>query len=114
MIKDSCENNCKRYDHSAGRCNTYGPMILCPYYFRITTDDMVRNESVIVCSNSKVAAFLYYLLKDKVPAGEVESVMREVEKNDSFKFTNGWLAQYAIYLDNRLHGKGKINEKDKV
>lgn len=95
MIEDSCKNNCFHYDRSNGRCSNYGPMTL---------------------SDSKVTAFLYFLLRDKVPAGDVECIMREIERSDSYEFTNGWLAQYAAYLDKRLHSKGKVEKdgKDKI
>jgi hypothetical protein len=64
-------------------------------------NDAVRKRSGSVNINSKLVSFLYQLMRDHLPAGEVERLVRESEDPDVF-YTNGWLANYAEDLANRL------------
>ena len=52
--------------------------------------------------NSKLIAFIYVLLRDKLPAGEVYSLIKNVGDDTEYKFCNGWLAKYSEYLVNKL------------
>lgn len=53
----------------------------------------------------RLIAFLYMLMRDKLPTGEVERLVREVEKltegNIPF-FSNGPLEEYSIELAHRI------------
>ena len=52
-------------------------------------------------SNDPLVSFLYSLLRDYLPAGEVEKLVQETTK-DTTVFTNGYLAEYAKDLAERL------------
>ena len=62
------------------------------------TNDQLRDESGQVNSSSALVSFLYCLMRDKLPAGEVEQLAREAVKFPESQFTNGWLAEYAQNL----------------
>lgn len=52
-----------------------------------------------------LTSFLYVLVRDVAPAGEVEALVRELEREsrDGLNhYTNGWLAHYAKNLADRL------------
>lgn len=70
------------------------------------TNNDLKIASGSVESDDKLVAFLYFLLRDKIPAGELEAIMRQVEDFEPpwlvMSFSNGWLAQYAINLAGRL------------
>lgn len=59
-------------------------------------------------STDWLTGFLYVLLRDVSPPGEVERIVRELERetsqglNGETTYTNGWLAQYAKDLADRL------------
>jgi len=63
----------------------------------------MRGRSGQVDSNKPLVGFLYILMRDYVPCGVVEEIMKG-QKIDSRKcqYTNGWLAQYAKDLAKRL------------
>ncbi len=53
-----------------------------------------------------LTSFLYTLMRDYTPPGRVEQLVRDIE-NEATKataccYTNGWLAQYAKYLADRI------------
>ena len=62
----------------------------------------IRGLSGNVDDNRKLVAFLYLLMRDKLPCGEVEKIVQEVNDGalrlSGFDFSNGWLAQYAQSL----------------
>ena len=65
--------------------------------------DELREKSGRVSSNSKIVALLYRLMRDKIPTGELERLVIDIENcDDEFIFTNGWLAEYAKCLEERL------------
>lgn len=68
-----------------------------------TEDDKLRtrSNSTYVAANPLVA-FLYELMRDHLPAGDVEALVRASPPGQSFTFTNGWLAAYAVDLAERL------------
>lgn len=52
-----------------------------------------------------LTSFLYILMRDSTPTGKVESLVRMVEtesREGPVVYTNGWLAQYAKHLADRL------------
>jgi hypothetical protein len=63
--------------------------------------DALRERSGTIKINSKLVSFLYELMRDYLPAGEVESIVRNSQEPDC-TYTNGWLAKYAEDLANRL------------
>jgi len=61
----------------------------------------LRESSGNIKINSKLVSFLYELMRDHLPPGKVEEIVRASNEPD-VSYTNGWLAQYAEYLANRL------------
>ena len=64
--------------------------------------ESMRERSGSVEINSKLVSFLYELLRDHLPAATVEELVRASEDEPNIVYTNGWLAQYAQDLANRL------------
>ena len=65
----------------------------------------MRKKSGSVTDNRPLVSFLYELLRDHMPAGDVEIMLRHVEQeipNLPVRFTNGYLAKYAKLLADRL------------
>lgn len=64
----------------------------------------MRDRSGKVNSDVKMVGFLYELMRDYVPVGQVERLVRNNthENCDSFSFTNGWLAEIAKDMAGRL------------
>lgn len=56
----------------------------------------------VAIMGDRLASFLYDLLRDHLPAGEVERLVREADPD--VQYTNGWLAEYARDLSRRLRG----------
>lgn len=56
-----------------------------------------------------LTSFLYGLMRDGAPTGVVERIVRDIEEEtiDEITYTNGWLAQYAKHLADRLRRKEK-------
>lgn len=52
--------------------------------------------------NGRLITFLYELMRDHLPAGKVEEIVRASEDESEVTYTNGWLAQYAEDLAKRL------------
>lgn len=69
-----------------------------------TEERPIRGRSGRVNSTDKVVCLLYLLLRDTMPAGQLESIVASLEKDHEFLFSNGWLAEYAIDLRERLNG----------
>ena len=59
-------------------------------------------------SRCKITAFLYELMRDEVPPGVVERIVRNSQLNpgDEWQFCNGYLVQYAEDLADRLRPRG--------
>jgi ATP-dependent Clp protease ATP-binding subunit ClpA len=63
----------------------------------------LRERSGEVTSTHPLVTFLYLIIRDHLPAGTVEAVVREVSNDQQpTTFTNGYLAQYAQDLAERL------------
>jgi hypothetical protein len=63
----------------------------------------LRMASGSVDSDDKLVCFLYLLLGDKLPAGQIEVLVRDAEiwaRNT--EYSNGWLAEYAKNIAQRL------------
>jgi hypothetical protein len=61
--------------------------------------DALRERTGNVSDDSLLVSFLYELMRDHVPTGVVEKIVRSVEKEqkcpEALHFCNGHLAQYA-------------------
>lgn len=74
----------------------------------IVINSLLREKSGSINIDGKLVDFLYILMRDHLPAGTVESLVREVEidsaSNDCEinEYSNGWLALYAKNLSDRL------------
>lgn len=65
------------------------------------SNDGLRRRSGEVDYSSRVVSFLYSLMRDYVPPGIVEEVVRDASGSPT-QFTNGWLAHYASDIAGRL------------
>jgi len=65
-----------------------------------------------VGTDDKFMIFIYFLCRDYLPPGAVEKVMSDVDNMESAQLTNGWMAQYARDVADRL--AGVINLEDDV
>ena len=105
MWSEKC-NDCVFHDNnSSGGCRNYGgeggPN--CSG-FKISRQSDLRNKSGNVVSKSKLMCFIYMLMRDKLPAGEIENMVNRVREltAEEYVFTNGYLGQYAKDLVDRL------------
>lgn len=79
-----------------------------------------RDESGNIKSTNVLVAFLYYCLRDSVPAGVFEKAILDLEysyANNGNKvlehvFTNGFIAQYAQNISDRLVKLALIAQPD--
>jgi len=72
----------------------------------------LRNDSGNVKVQNKLVSFLYQLLRDELPAADVEKIMTEVDKenNQEIIYSNGYLAEYAMNIANRLVGDSSSDD----
>lgn len=63
-------------------------------------EQRIRSGNIEI--NSRLVSFLYELMRDHLPPGKVEEVVRASEDEPNIKYTNGWLATYAQDLADRL------------
>ena len=64
----------------------------------------LRTRSGEVNINSRLVGFIYDLVRDHLPLGTVEAIVRECKISD-INYTNGWLARYAEDVAARLEGR---------
>lgn len=62
----------------------------------------MRIKSGKINSHSKLICFLYLLMRDMITPGKVENLILDMDKAESYQFTNGWLAKYAENIAKRL------------
>ena len=62
----------------------------------------LRQDSGAVNFSDKLTSFLYDLMRDHLPLGQVEMLVREAQEQGETRYTNGWLAQYAHNPAERL------------
>jgi hypothetical protein len=75
---------------------------------KIDHTSRLRKASGQVVSTGPLVSFLYELMRDHVPPGVVEGIMKQTETDEpnyETIFTNGWLARYAEDVAARLRGK---------
>jgi len=64
----------------------------------------LREDSGAVVYTDALTSFLYELMRDHLPAGVVEQLVRTaVNEPEENVFTNGWLAKYANNLAEQLN-----------
>ena len=63
-------------------------------------NDRLRTDSGKINSSDPLVSFLYELMRDHLPVGTVERLIRN--NSGEVKFTNGWLAQIALDQARRL------------
>jgi hypothetical protein len=69
-------------------------------------NDELRQRSGAVTSKSRLVCFLYHLLRDHLPAADVEELARTAtEYEEESLYSNGWLAHYAEDVAKRLQGE---------
>jgi len=68
----------------------------------------IREASKCTDYKDKMVEFLYVLMRDYLPCGLVEEIMRKHVTGEMTKYCNGWLADYAFYVASRLENKEKI------
>ena len=67
----------------------------------------LRVRSGNVVSGSRLAAFLYDLIRDQVPPGIIEEIVQKLPKpGQDAVYTNGWLASYCEDLAKRIVDQG--------
>lgn len=73
--------------------------------FNLDLNEKMCSASFEAKSTSVWENFLYTLMRDHLPAGQVESIVREVllHREYEIRFTNGWLHAYAAYCAKRLN-----------
>ena len=57
-----------------------------------------------VCSNDPLVSLLYDLLRDHIQPGDMERLLHDVSSQMTY-YSNGWLAQYAMNIRDRLKSK---------
>lgn len=67
----------------------------------------IRERSGSVKSKSKLVAFLYLIMRDCVKVSDIEEAVQQIDlmtagKARVYQFSNGWLAEYAKDLAQRL------------
>lgn len=73
---------------------------------RLKMDDKTfRYVSGSESSDSKIVGLLYLLMRDHLPVGKLESIIMELEKNQAYNFTNGFLARNAKLISERLNAR---------
>ncbi len=68
---------------------------------RAEENTKMRKRSGNIESSDPLVSFLYELMRDHLPPGKVESIVRD-SLHPETKFTNGWLASYAEDVATRL------------
>ena len=75
-------------------------------------NDMLRDASGKVDLSGRLVGFLYDLMRDHVPPGKVESLLRQqMGPWKNVKYSNGWLAKYANDVATELLRVNAVNEE---
>ena len=72
----------------------------------MSTDNVIpfkKNEGFR--TNDPLVSFLYSLLRDNLPAGEVEKLTVDAERYSEVTLSNRYLAEYAVSIASRLQRK---------
>lgn len=63
-------------------------------------------------NKDRFIAFVYCLVRDCVPAGEITKITEWLRPGDSFQLTNEHLAAFATDICDRLRGENKLESYD--
>lgn len=64
-------------------------------------NNALRDKNGNIKINDKLTSFLYDLMRDHLPPGKVQELMQDAQEPD-VSYTNGYLAQYAEYVAQKL------------
>lgn len=68
-----------------------------------TKSPSIESRSRNIKDDRPLVTFLYVLMRDFVQPGNIEAIVMEIEDSDEeWVFSNGWLAQYAQDISERL------------
>jgi hypothetical protein len=68
-------------------------------------NERMRTASGNIETNTRLVAFLYLLARDEMPTGLIESCIdNAIDQPPPYRFTNGWLAEWAADAAGRLEG----------
>lgn len=95
-------NPCPSSHCDCGPCSN----LTCEICPKPTSNEEIRKVSGEV-NGGKLDVVFYLLMRDHLPAGVLERVVMEAEKCNTVFFTNGWLADYAKNLSDRVREKEK-------
>lgn len=71
----------------------------------------MRLASHCVTDTRSVVALLYMLAREHLPIGQIEAIIDGLETDcDDFRFTNGWLAEWAKDATGRLENFDREKE----
>jgi hypothetical protein len=70
----------------------------------------LRERTGDVKDNHRLVGFIYKLLRDHLPAGEVEELVRLSEFHTNASYANGHLARYAQDIADRLLNERPFHE----
>ena len=64
----------------------------------------IRERSGNIDKKGILTAFLYTLMRDEIPVGKLEKIIKDLEDNnvENVQYSNGWLTEYANDLEKRL------------
>jgi hypothetical protein len=74
----------------------------------------LREESGNFISTDPLVSFLYLLMRDHLPTGDVEELFQTSIETPNSLYTNGWLAKYAENLANGLKTSDTTKLADKL
>lgn len=66
----------------------------------IHNERLITDSGEVEICGDKLTSFLYELIRDHMPAGDVEKLVRNAHPD--VKYCNGWLAEYSKNLARRL------------
>lgn len=77
------------------------------HFFGHAGSDAMATRSGDVVNDSRLTAFLYLLIRDEVTPGRIELLLDQLGRDQGQKvyYSNGWLAQYAADVAERLKDK---------
>lgn len=79
---------------------------------------LLKNDSGNVKIKGRFVGFLYDLIRDYVPLGDVTKLLEGqliYEPDEEIVYTNGWLANYAAWIAEKLTAKeDSANESDQT
>ena len=72
---------------------------------KIDMNEDITQTSGNITSDDPLVSFLYELIRDHLPAGEVQRIVNNSQATRPTLFCNGWLVKYAEYLAAKLNKK---------